>query len=304
MSQGWTFELIPFRLRVQTFFHMLSYFNRKSRKPLWFGELGWFPFCQVGWQPVTPGDTSTIANTSQQAVCFHRQLDKLDAWLLDMSTSGPWTKNMWFSSLRLRASEAGRTLVKACKDWERMKKDHQIIPMEVQPVFLDDWMARRWQLSWTRPALRSLTSPEKTSFTTLAWMLPPCRRGAGSRCPFPASPERCKVQVLTKALETNRHVTHLNLEKYLIQVEGNKARSLVWDPVSGVEVRGDKLKLYQRQILPAFLIHSTYSSAVARSMLDSGWDLQSKNYIENMLDSKISKGVAGILALDDLRWVW
>ena len=36
------------------------------------------------------------------------------------------------------------------------------------------------------------------------------------------------------------------------------------------------------QILQTFLIHSTYSSAIARSMLDSGWHLQSKSYIENM----------------------
>ena len=52
----------------------------------------------------------------------------------------------------------------------------------------------------------------------------------------PASPERCKVQVLAKALETNSHVTHLNLEKCESGVEGIKVRSLVCDPVSGVEV--------------------------------------------------------------------
>ena len=53
------------------------------------------------------------------------------------------------------------------------------------------------------------------------------------------APERCKVQVLAKALESNSHVTHLNLESSLIKVEGIKVRSLLWDPVSGVEVRRD-----------------------------------------------------------------
>ena len=89
------------------------------------------------------------------------------------------------------------------------------------------------------------------------------------------SPERCKVQVLAKALESNSHVTHLNLEGSQIGVKCIKVGSL------GFRRR-------RPQILPTFLIHSTYSSAVARSMLDL----------------KISKGVAGILALDDLRWVW
>jgi len=55
----------------------------------------------------------------------------------------------------------------------------------------------------------------------------------------PASPERCKVQVLAKALESNSHVTHLNLERCQIKAEGIKVGSLVWDPVSGVEVRRD-----------------------------------------------------------------
>ena len=50
------------------------------------------------------------------------------------------------------------------------------------------------------------------------------------------SPERCKVQVLAKALETNDHVSHLNLEYSKIEVEGIKVGILVWDPVSGVEV--------------------------------------------------------------------
>ena len=50
------------------------------------------------------------------------------------------------------------------------------------------------------------------------------------------SPELCKLQVLAKGLESNDHVTHLNLENSMIQVEGIKVGSLVWDPVSGVEV--------------------------------------------------------------------
>ena len=102
----------------------------------------------------------------------------------------------------------------------------------------------------------------------------------------PASPERCKVQVLTKALESNSHVTHLNLEECGIKVEGIKVGSLRSGFRCGSVRRCTKTE--QHQILPTFLIHSTYSSAVARSMLDS----------------KISKGVTGILALDDLRWVW
>ena len=53
------------------------------------------------------------------------------------------------------------------------------------------------------------------------------------------SPERCTVQVLAKALESNDHVTHLNLEWCRIEVQKIKVGSLVWDPVSGVEVRGD-----------------------------------------------------------------
>ena len=51
-----------------------------------------------------------------------------------------------------------------------------------------------------------------------------------------------------------------------------------------------------------FLIHSIYSSAVARSPLDSGSHLQSKNYLRHAA-LKISKRVTGILAADDLRWV-
>ena len=77
------------------------------------------------------------------------------------------------------------------------------------------------------------------------------------------------MQVLAKALESNDQVTHLNLEKSGIEVEGIKVGSLVWDPASGVEVRRDSVELYQ--ILQTFLIHSIYSSAVvARSLLDSG----------------------------------
>ena len=54
------------------------------------------------------------------------------------------------------------------------------------------------------------------------------------------------MQVLAKALESNDHVSHLNLEYSEIGVEGIKVGILVWDPVSGVEVRGDELKLYLR----------------------------------------------------------
>ena len=44
------------------------------------------------------------------------------------------------------------------------------------------------------------------------------------------------MQVLAKRLETNDQVTHLNLEQSGIKVEGIEVGSLVWDPVSGVEV--------------------------------------------------------------------
>ena len=71
------------------------------------------------------------------------------------------------------------------------------------------------------------------------------------------SPELCKVQVLAKALESNHHVTHLNLERSWIDI---KVRSLVWDP--GFRRR-------RPRILQTFLIHSTYSSAVARRLFDS-----------------------------------
>ena len=47
------------------------------------------------------------------------------------------------------------------------------------------------------------------------------------------------MQVLAKALESNDHVTHLNLEYSMIKVEGIKVGSLVWDPVSAAEVSGD-----------------------------------------------------------------
>ena len=51
------------------------------------------------------------------------------------------------------------------------------------------------------------------------------------------------MQVLAKALESNSHVTHLNLEKCEIEVEGIKVGSLVWDPVSGVEAPGVYIRL-------------------------------------------------------------
>ena len=52
------------------------------------------------------------------------------------------------------------------------------------------------------------------------------------------------MQVLAKALESNSHVTHLNLENCRIEAEGIK----VGEPgvgirVSGVEVQGDCIRL-------------------------------------------------------------
>ena len=186
-----------------------------------------------------------------------------------MSTGVPWTKNMWFSSLRLLASEAGRTLVKACKDWERMKKDHQIIPIEVQPVF--GWLDGQALVAvLNETCIAELNFSRKDHFDNDAKMdVATVQAWCCKSLTVPTSPERCKVQVLAKALESNDHVTHLNLEFCKIEVEDIQVGSLVWDPVSGVEVRGDKLKLCQ--ILQTFLIHSTYSAVAARSMLDSGW---------------------------------
>ena len=54
------------------------------------------------------------------------------------------------------------------------------------------------------------------------------------------------MQVLAKALESNDRVTHLNLQYGRIELEGIKVGSLVWDPVSGVEVRRDSVELYLR----------------------------------------------------------
>ena len=132
-----------------------------------------------------------------------------------------------------------------------------------------------WMIGW--PGLGSCPEQDLHSGAELLQERPLGRRSHG-RCHragvvlqvFDPSDflEHCKVQVLAKGLETNDRVTHLNLENSMVQVEGMKVGSLVWDPVSGVEVRGDELRLYQ--ILPTFLIHGTCSSAVARSLLDSG----------------------------------
>ena len=196
-----------------------------------------------------------------------------------MSTGGPWTKNMWFSSLRLLASEAGRTLVNACKDWERMKKDHQIIPIEVQPFF--GWFG--WPGVGSCPARDLHCGAQLLQERRLSRRFHGCchRAGVVLQVFDPASPERCKVQVLTEALDTNSHVTHLNLEKCLIYAEGIQ----VGEPGMGSGFRrrssGSLHKTRQvRRILPTFLIYSSiYSSAVARSMLDSGANLQSKDYL-------------------------
>ena len=159
-------------------------------------------------------------------------------------------------------------------------------------------MARRWQLCWTRRALRSLTSP-------ILWTLPPWRRGAASLGPFLTlrSSAKCRSWPQLWRATATWHT-------WIWKSAGWKwkaSRSGAWRGDPGFRCGSAKSlhkTLQARRILPTFLIHSTYSFAVARCLLDSGWHLQSKNYIENMLDSKISKGVAGILALDDLRWVW
>ena len=58
---------------------------------------------------VTTGHTGTIEYILTSSV-FLPTTRQLDAWPLTRP------KTMWFSSLRLLACEAGRTLVKACKD--------------------------------------------------------------------------------------------------------------------------------------------------------------------------------------------
>ena len=64
---------------------------------------------------VTPGDRGTIRYILTSTV-FSQTTRQLDAWILDMSRGGPEPKTMRFSSLWLIACQAGRTLVKACRD--------------------------------------------------------------------------------------------------------------------------------------------------------------------------------------------
>ena len=201
-----------------------------------------------------------------------------------MSRGGPWTKNMWFSSLRLLACEEGRTLVKACKDWERMKKDHQIIPIEVQPVF--------WMIGW--PGVGSC--PERDLHCG-AELLQKDR--LSRRCHGCCHRAGVVLQVfdrscLSGALQSAGPGESFGDQQPRDALEFGKVPDSsrrhqgggAWcgDPGFRRRSAGSLHKTRQvRRILQTFLIHSTYSSAVvAHCLFDSGWHLQSKNYIENM----------------------
>ena len=128
------------------------------------------------------------------------------------------------------------------KDRNRIKQSHQIIPSKCT-IF--------WMIGW--PGLGSC--PERDVDCGAELVQKNWRRLDG-RCHRAGvvlqvfdrsdSPERCKVQVLAKALESNDHMSHLNLELCRINFKGIKVGSLVWDPVSGVEVQGDSVELYLR----------------------------------------------------------
>ena len=167
------------------------------------------------------GDTGKIRYILGSSV-FLQTTRQLDAWLLDMSTGGPWTQNMWFSSLRLLACEEGWTFSTGWKV-RTGSSSHPIEPrlhgQALAAVLNETCIA---ELNFSRPRGGTVDAPMEVA-TVQAWC---CKSWT-----VPASPERCKVQVLAKALESNDHVTHLNLDFCQIEVEGIKVGSLVWDPV-------------------------------------------------------------------------
>ena len=127
---------------------------------------------------------------------------------------------MWFSSLWLFAREAGRTLVKPCKVRKRMKQ-------RVIKSFHRSATAF-WMIGW--PGVGSCPARDLHCRAELLQKLyfrrcHGCYHRAGVVLQVfdrSDSPERCKVQVLAKGLETNDHVTHLNLDGCEIEVEGIK----------------------------------------------------------------------------------
>ena len=170
---------------------------------------------------------------------------------------------MWFSSLWLFACEEGLT---PSKGWKVRtgSSSHSIEPRlhgQALAAVLNETCIGELNFSREDP----YRDARMDDATVQAWC---CKS-----LTVPASPERCKVQVLAKASETNSHVTHLNLEDCEIEAKGIKVRSLVWDPVSGVEAWGDYIRLYKYDGFSRLFwsTASIYSSAVARSMLDSGW---------------------------------
>ena len=96
---------------------------------------------------------------------------------------------------------------------ERIKKDHQIIPIEVEPVLWRlDGQALAAVLNETCIAELNFSREDDLSCADACMDVATVQAWCCKSLTVPDSPERCKVQVLAKALETNSHVTHLNLE--------------------------------------------------------------------------------------------
>ena len=176
------------------------------------------------------GDTGKSATWSSVFLQATRQLD---VWLLYMSRGGPETNA--YGSVH-----CGSLLVKKDEHlWqdERSEQGHQVIPSNRH------CMARPWQLSWTRPALRSWISPEKTLGSTLSWTLPPCRRGAASLGPFLPLRSAAKCRSWRKLWRPTA-----TWRTWIWKGAGLKSKASRWgawcrDPVSGVEARGVYIRL-------------------------------------------------------------
>ena len=183
---------------------------------------------------VITGDTGTIRYILTITV-FSQTTRQLDAWLLDMYRGGP----------PLNRKRVVQFIVALClssrSNTSESTKDRKRIIKSFHRSAIGFWM-----IGW--PGLGSRAEKYLHCGAELVQKRRPlgrsngrCHRGGVVLQVFDRSdsPEPCKVQVLAKALEGNDHVTHLNLEWCRIGVKEIKVGSLVWDPVSGVEVRGD-----------------------------------------------------------------
>ena len=234
MSQGWTFELIPFRLRVQTCFsHFTGHLETLVVWRIWMVS-----FLSSS---VITGDTGTIRYILTITV-FSQTTRQLDAWLLDMYRGGPP-----LNQKRVVSVHCGSLLVKQVEHSSESTKDRKRVIKSFH------WSATAfWMIGWpgvgSCPARDLHCRAELLQKSLSGRFHGRCHRAGVVPQVFDRSDflERCKVQVLAKAWESNDHVTHLNLENCWIQVEGIKVGSLVWDPVSGVEVRRDSVELYLR----------------------------------------------------------